>query len=263
MPATNLPKPVIGPITSRYGPRSPLPFHNGQDYGWLYADPEGSQKIFAPIGGKVLTGYHPEVGYFCTIPLGDGYSTRLCHFERLNVYTGQVVTRGQYLGKMGASGTAATGVHLHVDIFTPTGGRVDPAGFYTDTFVGSLSPAGDGGTPIGNDMPFDENDKRYIDGAALEVINRLGMQLTQVQKDLKDWISGEPGLYPNRNNSFVGVNRVLSQILNKPATDLTDEQIQQIAQAVVAALPASTVSLSPEQISEIARVVNDDLKNRL
>ena len=130
-----LPKPVIGPITSRFGYRPPLPFHNGQDYGWLYADPDKSRRIYAPIGGKVTVDKNSLVGNHLFLPIGGGWQTRLCHFDSIAVRNGQTVRKGQYLGYMGDTGTQARGVHLHVDVYDPQGIRRNPADHYTNTFV--------------------------------------------------------------------------------------------------------------------------------
>lgn len=152
MPARDLPKPSVGDWGSGFGWRT-LPdgtrnFHNGRDLTWFNRDPEGSQKVFAPIGGRVVVGWNSLIGNFVSLPIGDGYSTRLCHFSSVAVTNGQTVTRGQYLGRMGNTGSQAFGVHLHVDVFGPTGVRVDPALYYTNTFVSNLAPAALGTTPI-------------------------------------------------------------------------------------------------------------------
>lgn len=149
MPARNLPKPVPGPVTSGFGPRPTPPSpHSGVDYAWLYRDPVGSRRVLAPLDAVALVGRNDAVGNFVSLPLGDGYSTRLAHLASVAVKTGQGVRRGDLLGIMGDTGYQAAGVHLHVDVFTPDGKRVDPAGFYSDTYVGSLAPASIGGTPI-------------------------------------------------------------------------------------------------------------------
>lgn len=142
-----LSRPCTGPITSPYGPRPWLtesPFHNGQDYGWLLVDPAGTRKVYAPTSGRVVVGWNYKVGNFVSLPIGDGFSTRLCHFASVAVANGQYVNRGDYLGLMGSTGSQAAGIHLHVDVFTPAGGRVDPAHFYTQP----LAQAGVTVTPI-------------------------------------------------------------------------------------------------------------------
>lgn len=143
-------KPVIGPVTSAYGPRDlpSSPFHSGQDYGWLYAQPDESRKVYAPSSGKAVVGRNDLVGNFVSLPIGDGHSTRLCHLESVAVTNGQTVTRGQYLGRMGNTGTQAVGVHLHVDVYNPDGQRVNPALHYSDTFVNQLAQTGNETTPI-------------------------------------------------------------------------------------------------------------------
>jgi hypothetical protein len=141
----NVPKPARGPWGDGYGWRT-LPdgsrnFHNGRDLQWLNVDPAGSQKVYAPVSGRVIVDDNALIGNFVSLPLGDGWSTRLCHFAEVAVVNAQHVERGQYLGRMGATGSQAFGVHLHIDVFDPAGRRHDPSLFYSDTFVGALAPA--------------------------------------------------------------------------------------------------------------------------
>jgi hypothetical protein len=161
-----LPKPVIGPITSKFGYRPPLSFHNGQDYGWLYADPDKSRRIYAPIGGKVTVGKNSLVGNHLFLPMGGGWRTRLCHFDSIAVRNGQTVRKGQYLGYMGDTGTQARGVHLHVDVYDPAGIRRNPADHYTNTFVlDQPGFAGGNTTPITTDEEDDMKLIKRADGA--------------------------------------------------------------------------------------------------
>lgn len=124
--------PVPGPITSPYGPR-PIGFHNGQDYGWLLADPDQSKFIYAPASGVVTVGWNALVGNYVLIP-STGVTIRLAHLASVKVKTGQIVTLGQTLiGVMGNTGVQSRGVHLHVDVYRGSS-RVNPAPYFTVPF---------------------------------------------------------------------------------------------------------------------------------
>lgn len=145
-------RPCSGPITSRYGPRALYGFHNGQDYGYWNADFAGSTAVYAPTSGRVVVGENSLIGNFVSLPIGDGFSTRLCHFSTIAVRNGQLVNRGDYLGRMGATGEQAAGIHLHVDVFTPAGGRVDPAHFYTQPLAQAAVETAPISSPKGDEM---------------------------------------------------------------------------------------------------------------
>jgi hypothetical protein len=124
--------PVPGPITSPYGPRR-IGFHNGQDYGWLLADPDGSKLIYAPATGTVTVGRNALVGNYVLIA-SRGVTIRLAHLASVRVKTGQIVTQGQTLiGVMGNTGAQSLGVHLHVDVYKGST-RVNPAPYFTVPF---------------------------------------------------------------------------------------------------------------------------------
>jgi murein DD-endopeptidase MepM/ murein hydrolase activator NlpD len=202
VPSTNLPKPAVGDWGDGYGWRT-LPdgtrnFHNGRDLTWFNRDPEGSQKVYSPVDGVAVVGSNSLIGNFVSLPIGDGYSTRLCHFAELAITNGQKVTRGQYLGRMGNTGSQAFGIHLHVDVFGPTGIRVDPALYYTNTFVGTLTTAGGETTPIGDDdMPLTDEDKDFINRAVAAGVQQIKGEgawsatpgtIANVRRDV-DWIN--------------------------------------------------------------------------
>jgi murein DD-endopeptidase MepM/ murein hydrolase activator NlpD len=124
--------PVPGPITSPYGPRG-RGFHNGIDYGWLFADPQRSRNIYAPASGTVTVGWNALVGNYIELPTERGM-LRLAHFASIAVKSGDSVVQGRtLLGVMGQTGLQAQGVHLHVDLFMKDG-RVDPEPHFTVPF---------------------------------------------------------------------------------------------------------------------------------
>lgn len=132
-----LSRPVIGPITSRYGWRTingAPNFHNGLDYGWLNADGGTKSKdIYAPASGVVSVGWNDLIGNFVSLAIDPNHVVRLCHFDSVAVKSGQSVRRGQFLGRMGATGSQAIGAHLHMDMYVQSV-RVDPEPYVTEPF---------------------------------------------------------------------------------------------------------------------------------
>lgn len=129
--------PVPGPITSRFGPRPPLLPHNGLDHGFLEADPETSQRVFALADGVVEeVGWHFLVGYYVLIRVSASIVVRHAHFAKKSIaaVVGQRIVQGEtYIGRMGETGAQVRGIHLHTDVFVD-GVRVDPEPYFTIPF---------------------------------------------------------------------------------------------------------------------------------
>ena len=126
--------PVKGPLSSPFGlkrffngePRAP---HSGLDF----AVPTGTP-VHAPAAGKViLTGDYFFNGNTVFIDHGRGLITMYCHLSVIEVQIGDALTRGQVLGKVGATGRV-TGAHLHWNV-SLNDARVDPA-----IFIGQFKP---------------------------------------------------------------------------------------------------------------------------
>ena len=118
--------PSIGPVSSNFGlrrilngqPRSP---HAGLDV----AAPFGA-KVVAPASGMIsLTGSFYFNGNAIFIDHGAGLISMLCHLSSVEVHDGDVVAKGQEIGRVGATGRA-TGPHLHWSV-SLNGDRVDPS----------------------------------------------------------------------------------------------------------------------------------------
>jgi murein DD-endopeptidase MepM/ murein hydrolase activator NlpD len=115
--------PIIGPISSYFGPGHPL----GIDID-LYG--RAGAPIVAARGGTVaFAGGNPccSYGYYVDIDHGDGYKTRYAHFQAPPpVRIGQRVEQGQVVGYAGTTGLS-TGVHLHFEVLR-NGTPVNPLG---------------------------------------------------------------------------------------------------------------------------------------
>lgn len=87
-------------------------YHAGVDFDGN----KGADVLTVASGVVVFAGRHPEYGNMIDIDHGNGYITRYAHNDKNLVKVGDVVTGGQLIGKMGATGRA-TGSHLHFEVW--------------------------------------------------------------------------------------------------------------------------------------------------
>ena len=123
--ASDFLRPVEGPITGAFGRQRII---NGQA-----KNPHNGEDIAAPLGAEVvamndgvvcLTADHFFSGKGVFVDHGLGLYSMYFHLSEVSVKDGEVVKRGQVIGKVGASGRA-TGPHLHWGV-NMNGARVDP-----------------------------------------------------------------------------------------------------------------------------------------
>lgn len=123
--------PVNGRRSSAFGlrrtfngePRAP---HRGLDI----AVPRGT-RVAAPGGGEVsLTGDFFFNGRTVFVDHGQGLISMLCHLDRIEVKTGQLIKAGELIGRAGSTGRA-TGPHVHWTVFL-NGTAVDPTLLLSD-----------------------------------------------------------------------------------------------------------------------------------
>jgi hypothetical protein len=122
-------EPVNGTINSSFGRQTRLNGvlnarpHAGADY--LVG--EGTP-VKAPAAGRViLTGSHFFAGGSIYIDHGQGLISMYFHLSAVDVADGEMVERGQLIGKVGRTGRV-TGAHLHYGIYI-NGARIDPPSF--------------------------------------------------------------------------------------------------------------------------------------
>lgn len=88
--------------------------HNGVDLASSYGS-----AILAAASGKVVVskvgGWGGGYGNYVVIQHGNGTQTVYAHMSEVLVQTGQTVSKGAQIGKMGSTGRS-TGVHLHFEV---------------------------------------------------------------------------------------------------------------------------------------------------
>jgi murein DD-endopeptidase MepM/ murein hydrolase activator NlpD len=115
-----------GWISSAYGERvdpfsGKMAWHAGLDF----AGKQGSDVIAVASGVVTHAGKRFGYGEMVEVTHGDGYVTRYGHHAEIVVRVGEIVKKGQVIGKMGSSGRS-TGPHVHFEVLKD-GRRVDPA----------------------------------------------------------------------------------------------------------------------------------------
>ncbi len=108
--------PLYGRITSPYGWRiHPInhrrEFHTGLDIG----APLGSPIFAADTGTIVFAGRNGGYGNEIMIKHANHYETLYGHLSQIDVYVGEHVNKGDFIGRVGSTGFS-TGPHLHFEI---------------------------------------------------------------------------------------------------------------------------------------------------
>jgi murein DD-endopeptidase MepM/ murein hydrolase activator NlpD len=144
---SNFVEPVNGKRTGIFGsvrimngkPRNP---HNGEDIG----APMGADVAASNDGVVRLTVDHIFSGRGVYVDHGLGFYTMYFHLSDVLVKDGDLITAGQIIGKVGATGRA-TGPHLHWGVKL-NGARVNPYTLLDLPFKNDSSPANSIATPM-------------------------------------------------------------------------------------------------------------------
>ncbi len=109
--------PVAGTLESGFGGRrnpfggSSYEFHSGQDI-----EAEWGAPVIAGANGTVtFSGWQNGYGQLVVIDHGGGLTTRYGHLSALAASVGQLIHRGEFLGRVGSTGRS-TGPHLHYEV---------------------------------------------------------------------------------------------------------------------------------------------------
>jgi len=108
--------PVRGWVTSRFGNRAdPLTGRRSTHTGIDIAGPHGKEIVATADGTVVFAGVEGSYGKVVVVDHGYGMKTRYAHLASITTSAGDVVKRGQMIGKLGSTGRS-TGPHLHYEV---------------------------------------------------------------------------------------------------------------------------------------------------
>ncbi|NKC00973.1 MAG: peptidoglycan DD-metalloendopeptidase family protein [Pseudomonadales bacterium] len=117
-----------GWLSSQYGQRvDPITGKEAWHSGVDFAGRDGSDVIAVASGVVTYSGERSGYGRMVEISHANGFVTRYGHHKALLVSTGDVVKKGEAIGKMGSSGRS-TGPHVHFEVLKH-GRTLDPAKF--------------------------------------------------------------------------------------------------------------------------------------
>ncbi len=282
-------------VTSEYGPRThPVTgvqnsFHYGIDLiGWSI--------IKAPVSGQVIfAGYNGGAGNEVRIRGNNGHVYRLFHNRELWVKSGQWVSQGQDVAVMGTTGSS-TGVHCHYQIEVG-GSTVNPRNYMWAANSGS-APAGnedDDMTPeqdarlrnieallAGTGPSLQDPNWHAGQGSVLQHLQNLTGFVWAGGTSVKDPnFFGAPGsLYylaksnvirtvpdpanPGKTKTVpisqiqdnADTNTMVRELLARPAISLTPEQLSEIAKDLA---DAGVGGASAEQVEEIVKAALESL----
>ncbi len=91
------------------------PWHRGLDVGLPVGTPVYSMDRGTVIYGSWAAGSYYDYGNLIVVDHGNGYETYYAHLNGINVFPGQVVDQGQFIGYSGNTGRSS-GPHIHVEI---------------------------------------------------------------------------------------------------------------------------------------------------
>ena len=117
-----------GWVSSRFGRRTD-PFTGGADWhpGVDFAAKEDSEIVAVASGVVTWADDRYQYGKMIEINHGNGFVTRYGHCKSLSVKAGDIVKKGQAIGRVGSTGRS-TGPHVHFEVHK-NGRVVDPASY--------------------------------------------------------------------------------------------------------------------------------------
>ncbi len=123
--------PVRGWVSSHFGYRvSPFTGRRELHKGLDIVNRRGTPVVSTADGEVVFAGYKNGYGKMVIVDHGLDRITKYGHLSKITVHSGDTVTRGQELGKIGSSGRS-TGPHLHYEVVV-NGKAVDPVDYLLD-----------------------------------------------------------------------------------------------------------------------------------
>lgn len=129
----------LGTVTSEFGPRPPLPYHNGIDFGVAQGTP------IPPVGRgtvSLVLVMDSELGNYVRIDHGTVNGVRLqtgyAHLQfPASWSSGQTITESDIVGLVGNTGFS-TGAHLHLETWEGAA-RINPR-IWMQRYGGDATP---------------------------------------------------------------------------------------------------------------------------
>jgi len=106
--------PTVGTVSSHFGPRR-VAIGSSNHQGIDISAPHGTPVIAADGGEVIFTGFSGGFGNLIKILHDNGHVTYYAHLSSIDVSVGERVYQGQFIGRVGMTGTAS-GNHLHFEI---------------------------------------------------------------------------------------------------------------------------------------------------
>ncbi|HIE07364.1 MAG TPA: M23 family metallopeptidase, partial [Desulfarculaceae bacterium] len=117
--------------SSRFGYRtSPFTGRRELHKGLDIVNRRGTPVVVTADGEVIFAGYKRGYGKMVIVDHGLDRVTKYGHLSETSVKSGDMVSRGQELGKVGSTGRS-TGPHLHYEVVV-NGEAVDPADYLLD-----------------------------------------------------------------------------------------------------------------------------------
>ena len=130
-----------GRIGSAFGYRiDPITGHSALHTGLDFPADIGTPIVAAAGGVVVVEEFHPAYGKMVEIDHGNNLVTRYAHASAVVVKKGDIVKRGQLVGKVGTTGRS-TGPHLHFEVLV-SGVPQDPRPFLNAGEALAAAPSG-------------------------------------------------------------------------------------------------------------------------
>ncbi|MCF4123128.1 M23 family metallopeptidase [Antribacter sp. KLBMP9083] len=209
MSAWHRPNSTAGKITSKFGPRPPIPNAPAASLNHLGVDLRAGtvgvdSDVYAAADGEVRRIFQTQLGaWVLEIDHGENTMTRYVHMQRAGIdpVVGEQVAGGQHIAT--ASNSGAPTVHLHFEVLVD-GRQVDPVPFLQDRGIDltvitvSNGPSGPGTADIaslfGAPAPLTpEKDMTPQQDAALAEVFTNSKRLIQINEALVKYILDPAG----------------------------------------------------------------------
>lgn len=114
-------------LSARFGQRGRL-WSSGRHTGLDFAASRGTRVAAVADGKVVYSGWAGAYGKAVIVKHASGKRSLYAHLARITARKGKAVRAGQKIGKVGSTGNT-TGPHLHFEVRTKNGKKLDPRPF--------------------------------------------------------------------------------------------------------------------------------------